>query len=64
MAKSEEEIKRCMELPQSSLAYIITAQPLKKDTRPFILQIFGTNNQFTAENVAKRWRYTEAELKM
>lgn len=63
LATSEEEIRRCMELPQSSLAYIIVAQPLKKGAAPFILQIFGTDNRFKSSDVVNRWGYMERELK-
>lgn len=61
--KSAEEIKQYIKLPQSKLVYIIVAQPLKANARPFILQIFGTNNKFTTNDVLKRWNQTEMELK-
>lgn len=61
--ESAEEIKKFMELPTSHLIYIIVAEPLHKKARPFILQLFGTNNKFTAYDVLKRWQYTESELK-
>lgn len=63
MATSKEEIEKCMELPHSSLAYIVVAQPLKKGASPFILHIFGTNNKFKALDVVNRWEYIENELK-
>lgn len=62
-AKSAEEIKEFMEKPQSNLVYVIMAQPLQKGAPAFILQLFGTNNKFTAADVSKRWQYTENELK-
>lgn len=61
-AKSAEAIEQLMELPQSTHVYIVVAQPLNENSIPFILQIFGTNNQFESEDVLKRWKYTEAEL--
>lgn len=62
-AKSAEEIKEFMNKPRSNLVYVIMAQPLQKGAPAFILQLFGTNNKFTAVDVSKRWRYTENELK-
>lgn len=63
LATSEDEIKRCMELPESSNVYMIAAQPLQKHAPPFILQLFGTDNKFTSENVRARWFYIVSELK-
>lgn len=62
-ATSAEAIKSYMELPQSTLVYIVVAQPLKKKTPPFILQIFGSINKFETSDVLKRWEYTLKELK-
>lgn len=62
-ANSADDIKRYMELPQSILVYIVVAQSLKKDSPPFILQIFGSINKFAAKDVIKRWEYTLKELK-
>lgn len=61
-AKSADDIERYMQLPQSSLVYIIVAQPLKIGAPPFILQIYGTDNTFDTDSVLKRWAYTESEL--
>lgn len=63
LATSEEEIRRCMTLPKSTLAYIIVAQPLKRSASPFILQVFGTDNKFKSSDVKNRWAYMETELK-
>lgn len=63
MANSEEEIRKFFELPQSSLVYIIVAQPLIRHAPPFILQIFGTDNKFKATDVQARWRKIRTELK-
>lgn len=57
-ADSAEDIEKYMKLPQSKLVYIIVAQPLVKNAIPFIIQIFGTNNQFKSTNVLKRWDHT------
>lgn len=58
-ASSAEEIKRCVDSNQlSKLVYIVVAQPLQKNALPFILQIFGTTNQFKASDVHKRWQFT------
>lgn len=62
-ASSEEEMKRFMELPQSTLVYIIVAQPLKANAPPFIIQLFGTNNKFNSSDVLARWKYVTTELK-
>lgn len=62
-AESAEKIKQYMELPQSKLVYVIVAQPLAKNAKPFILQIYGTDNKFTTSDVLKRWDYIGIELK-
>lgn len=46
---------------KSSLVYVVTAQPLNC-VPPFILQVYGTNNKFTAQNVHLRWQHTINEL--
>lgn len=61
-AQSVEDIKKNMQLPQSTLVYIIVAQPLKIGIPPFILQIFGTNNKFETVDVLRRWNHTISEL--
>lgn len=62
-ADSAERIKELLTLPKSSLIYAVVAQPIKPKVPPYILQIFGTNNKFTAHDVLKRWTFTENELK-
>lgn len=62
-ADSPESIKRHLENPQSSLMYVVVAQPLKEKVAPFVLQLFGTDNRFKTEDVLKRWIHTEKELK-
>lgn len=63
LARNAEEIQANMQKKTSSLVYIVLAQPLKKGVPPFILQIFGTNNKFTTQNVLLRWKHTINELK-
>lgn len=62
-AKTAADIKNYVKLSQSHLVYIICAQPLKRNVPPFILQIYGTDNKFKADDVLKRWDYTVSELK-
>lgn len=62
-ANSAEAIEEYTKLPQSSLVYLIVAQPLKLNVPPFILCIYGTDNTFKKEDVGKRWIYTINELK-
>lgn len=61
-AKSTEDIEKYLQMPKSTLVYIIVAQPLKINASPFILQIFGTDNKFETADVLRRWAYTEIEL--
>lgn len=49
-------------IKQSSLVYLVMAQPLSDSAPPFVLQIFGTDNRFSKEDVIKRWRHTQNEL--
>lgn len=63
-ASSASEIQKFMELKEkSTLVYVVIAQPLIDHAPPFVLQIFGTDNKFTANDVEKRWKYTIPELK-
>lgn len=62
VANSREDIENYMKLPQSKHVYIVIAQPLDGRGVPFILQLFGSDNKFTAADVQKRWQYTEKEL--
>lgn len=63
IAESAEIIKEHLKKPLSTHVYIITAQPLKEKSAPFILQTFGTDNKFDKSTVSKRWDYTINELK-
>lgn len=62
-ARNEEEIRKFMQYKKSTLVYIVMAIPLKEGVPPFILQLFGTDNRFTAIDVIKRWDYTIHDLK-
>lgn len=63
LADSAEKMRKHMEERTSTHVYIVLAQPLIQNAPPFILQIFGTDNTFTAQNVLQRWNWTAAELK-
>lgn len=63
IATSEDMINTLMQKQQSSLIYMIIAQPLQKNAPSFILQLFGTDNTFKQEDVTKRWDFTISELK-
>lgn len=38
-------------------AYVVMAQPLKKNTPAFCLCIFGTDNRFDTQDVLNRWHF-------
>lgn len=63
LARTLSEISSHMENELSSTVYVVMAQPIKPKSAPFVLQLFGTNNTFTAQNVLDRWDYTLQELK-
>jgi len=46
---------------KASTGYLIMAQPLADGSPPFCLALFGTDNRFTAEDVAKRWAWMKLE---
>lgn len=62
MANSVEDIRKHVKQSKSTHVYIVLAQPMMPNVPPFILQIFGTNQTFTARDVSKRWIYTVREL--
>lgn len=62
MARTAKEIQTNMQKKKSTLVYMVLAQPLKKGVPPFILQLFGTDNRFTTQNVFLRWNHTVKEL--
>lgn len=63
LAESTEKIQKHMKEATSTHVYIVLAQPLIQNAPPFILQIFGSDNTFTAQNVFQRWKHTTQELK-
>lgn len=63
LATSAEEIKKLVDNEKSTHVYLVLAQSIVEGVPPFILQMFGTNNKFTAENVVNRWKHTEEKLK-
>lgn len=62
MARTAKEIETNMQKKKSTLVYLVLAQPIKKGIPPFILQLFGTDNRFTTQNVFLRWNHTVKEL--
>lgn len=60
--RDEEEIKKYCRMTKSTHIYVVIAIPLKEGVAPFLLQIFGTDNRFTTQNVVKRWNHTIKEL--
>lgn len=63
-ARDGEEIIKHMSsnIQKSCLVYLVMAQPLSVGVPPFVLQIFGTDNRFSKEDVVKRWNHTQNEL--
>lgn len=61
-ARTVDEIKKHMEKQKSSIVYLVMAQPINEKHPPFILQLFGSGNVFTAQDVVNRWEYTRKEL--
>lgn len=62
VVKSAEDINKSMRSEIASLVYVVMAQPIMDHAPPFILQVFGTNNKFTSNNVMQRWKHTIHEL--
>lgn len=63
LARTLSDISKHMKNQLSSLVYLIMAQPVKPKCPPFVLQLFGTDNKFTSQNVLDRWEFTIQELK-
>lgn len=61
-ANTASEIQEHMKKQKSSIVYLVMAQPLDEKLPPFILQLFGSANSFTAQDVLNRWQYTQSEL--
>lgn len=47
---------------KSTLVYMVIALPIMDNTAPFILQVFGTDNRFKAQDVFSRWRHIKDQL--
>lgn len=62
LASSEEKIYKNMKCKKSTHAYIVMAQPIAKNVPAFVLQLFGTDNTFSTQNVLLRWKHTRSEL--
>lgn len=63
IAQTVSDIEKFVQMPTSSLVYVILAQPILLNSAPFVLQIYGTGNKFTAQDVLNRWETTKQELK-
>lgn len=61
-ANTAQEIKEHMKKQKSTIVYLVLAQPLNESLPSFILQMFGSSNSFTAEDVRNRWNFTQSEL--
>lgn len=48
--------------PKTTLVYLVLAQPIMDNVPPFILQVFGTDNRFTSDNVLMRWKHMNDQL--
>lgn len=62
LARDLNEIQENMKRDKSMYVYAIMAQPLSKDAPPFPLQLFGSDNKFTTQDVLLRWRHTREQL--
>lgn len=56
-------IKNYLAQNRSNVVYLVMAQPLDESIPPYVVQMFGSNNQFDTADVVKRWNFTKAELK-
>lgn len=63
MATNADKIKEHLQKSKSKLVYIVMAQSLDESIPPFLLQMFGTNSSFKAQDVIRRWEFTKSELK-
>lgn len=62
MPSTAADIAKQMSMPKATLVYLVMAQSIIEGAPPFILQLFGTDNTFTTQNVQNRWNYTRSEL--
>lgn len=61
-ATDAEKIQEYLKGAKSKFAYIVMAQPLDESIPPFLLQMFGTNNDFTNYDVIQRWKLIKLQL--
>lgn len=61
-ADDEIIIREHLKTAKTNAVYLVMAQPLDERLPPFVLQMFGTNNDFTAKNCLDRWRFMKIEL--
>lgn len=59
LAKSAEEIREHSTKPLSTLVYMVLTLPLMPNLPPFVLQVYGTGNKFSAEDVKHRSIFSE-----
>lgn len=64
MAESAADIQKFVKMRASKHLYLVLAQSLMIKVPPFILQMFGSDNTFTAADVQRRWKFTIEELNM
>lgn len=63
LVNSAEDIRKYIEKPTSTLVYLITAQPLQRNSPPFIIEIHGTDNKFKTWSVNARWDFIVNDCK-
>lgn len=56
------DIAQQMSKPKATSVYLVMAQPIMENIPPFVLQLFGTDNTFTSQNVQNRWNHIQSEL--
>lgn len=62
VALDAECIKEHLIQAQSTVVYVVMAQPVDEKVPPFVLQLFGSDNKFGSIDVLKRWEHTRKEL--
>lgn len=61
--ESGEEINTYMKMAMSTIAYFVMAQPIKKGVPPFVLQVFGSINNFKSRDVLRWYKQTKIKKK-
>lgn len=62
MPSTAIDIAKQMSMPKATLVYLVMAQSITEGIPPFILQLFGTDNKFSTQDVHNRWSHTRSEL--